>query len=126
MKKNILLEKTFAFSLRIIKLYRFMNAKKDFALANQIIRSGTSIGANVEEAMGASSYQDFKVKIEIAYKEARETSYWLRLFKDSEILEARLADSLHSDCEELLKLIGTILNTVKRNLSLKNNPIPNS
>ena len=79
----------------------------------QILHSGTSIGANVEEAVGGASRKDFINKMQIAYKEARETRYWLRLLNDSEILEEKLADSFVKDCEELLRILTTIFNSSK-------------
>lgn len=87
--------------------------KVDLALCSQILRCGTSIGANVEEAIGGSSKKDFKYKLEIADKEARETKYWLRLLSDSEILDTKLSVSLITDCDELLKILTAILNTLK-------------
>jgi four helix bundle protein len=112
--------KSYAFALRIVKLYRYLcDEKKEFVLSKQIVRSGASIGANVEEAIGGQSNKDFLSKMSIAYKEARETHYWLRLLRDSEILEAAHAESVIEDCEELLKLSGSIIRTTK-------SKIPNS
>ena len=79
----------------------------------QFLKSGTSIGANVEEAEGAQSHKDFIHKIGIAYKEARETDYWLRILKDSELLEVKLATSFIKDVEELKKILASILKTSK-------------
>src|SRR5215218_9592702 len=94
-ENNVILEKTFQFGLRIIKLHLYLKQKRiDRVLSVQLLRSGTSIGANTEEAMGGSSKKDFKQKLRIAYREARETSYWLRLFKESDLLESKLAESL--------------------------------
>lgn len=105
-QENIILTKSYNFGLRILKLYLHLKKKKvDNGLCSQLLRSGTSIGANVEEAVGASSRKDFINKIQISYKEARETRYWLRLLNDSEILERKLADSFIKDCEELLKFL---------------------
>ncbi|WP_202630275.1 four helix bundle protein [Sediminibacterium roseum] len=112
---NAVKEKSYLFSLRIIKLYRHLRDKKEFQLANQVLRSGTSIGANVEEGLGGSSRKDFKAKLDIAYREARETNYWIRLLKDAGIIEQRLANSFQEQCEELLKLLSSILNTLKLN-----------
>jgi four helix bundle protein len=84
---------------------------RQFEISSQVLRSGTSIGANVEEAAGGSSRKDFINKMNIAYKEARESKYWLRLLKDSGIIEIKLAESLISDCEELLKILYTIIHT---------------
>ena len=114
MKNNLILEKSYCFSLRIIKLYKYLREQKEYALALQLLRCGTSIGANTEEAVGASSKKDFKSKFDIAYREARETKYWLRLLKDSDILESNLANSFITDCEELLRIIGAIQKTFKQ------------
>lgn len=115
---NPLQEKSYAFALRIIKLNQFLQKeKKEYTLSNQLLRSGTSIGANVEEAIGAQSDKDFYAKLSISYKEARETHYWLRLLRDSEILSSSQSISLINDCEELLKISGTILKTLKQKLS---------
>ena len=111
---NLIVEKSYAFALRIVKLYwHLVESKKEYRLSGQLLSSGTSIGANVEEAIGGSSRKDFKYKLEIAYREARETKYWLRLLRDSASIESRLAESLLKDCEELLKILGSILKTLK-------------
>lgn len=95
-------------------MYQFLKDKKqEFVLGKQILKSGTSIGANVEEAIGAQSDKDFFAKMSIAYKEARETHYWIRLLSDSGIIKTNGKDSLISDCEELLKIIGSIQKTMK-------------
>jgi four helix bundle protein len=113
--ENVILEKTFQFSLRVIKLFGHLKKNKiERELALQLLGSGTSIGANVEEAEGASSRKDFINKMQIAYKEARESKYWLRLFKESFLLEAKIADSFIKDCEEILRILITILNSSKR------------
>ena len=113
MKENIILTKTYDFALRIIKLYKYLNTEKnEYTLSKQILRSGTSIGANSEEAAGSISKKDFRAKFFIAYKEARETHYWLRLLKDSDFIEPNLADSLLADADEILKILGAILKTV--------------
>ncbi len=113
MKENLILTKTYNFALRIIKLYKFLSQeKKEYTLSKQILRCGTSIGANSEEAAGSISKKDFRAKFFIAYKEARETHYWLRLLKDSDFIEPSLADSLLADADEILKILGAILKTV--------------
>jgi four helix bundle protein len=76
-------------------------SKKEYILSKQVLRSGTSIGANVEEALGGQSKADFIAKLPIAYKEARETSYWLRLLKDTDYLTEKEFESIHADAEEL-------------------------
>jgi len=111
---NIIQQKSYAFALRIIKLYKYLcDNKKEFVLSKQILRSGTSIGANIEEAIGAQSEKDFYAKLSIAYKEARETHYWLRLLRDSELLNNEEESSMLDDCEELLKIIGSIQKSLK-------------
>lgn len=96
-------------------MYRFLiEEKKEFVLAKQILRSGTSIGANVEEAIGGQTERDFFAKMSIAYKEARETYYWLRLLRDSRIISEETATSMLADCDELLKLSGSIIKTLKQ------------
>ncbi|MDD9864016.1 MAG: four helix bundle protein [Gammaproteobacteria bacterium] len=114
---NPIQEKSYAFALRIVNLYRYLcDEKKEFVLSKQLVRSGTSIGANVEEAIGGQSYKDFLSKVSIAYKEARETHYWLRLLRDSGILEVQRANSIIADCDELLKLSGSIIRTTKQKI----------
>ena len=103
------MEKSFDFALRIVKLYQHLSdKKKEFVLSKQILRSGTSIGANFEEAHGAQSDLDFQAKISLAYKEARETSYWLRLLKASNYLTEKQFNSIYPDCEELIKITTSI------------------
>ena len=111
---NIIQEKSFAFAVRIVELNRYLSKeKKEFVLSNQVLRSGTSIGANIEEAIGGQSEKDFFAKLTIAYKEARETKYWLRLLNATSYLEENIADSLLNDVEELLRIIGSIQKTIK-------------
>lgn len=108
MKENLIQQKSYSFALRIIKLYSYLTEnKKEYVLSKQILRSGTSIGANVEEALGAQSKSDFIAKLSIAYKEARETSYWIRLLKEF--------NSIMADIEELLRIITKIQKTSKLN-----------
>ncbi len=117
---SLALEKSFAFALRIIKLYQHLSdKKKEFVLSKQILRAGTSIGANLEESRGAQSSSDFQAKISIAYKEARETSYWLRLLYASKYLTERQFNSLHSDCENLIRILGATQFTMKNKIQNK-------
>ena len=112
--ENVILEKSFKFGLRILKLYIHLRKKKvEIGLCSQILDSGTSIGANVEEAVGGSSRKDFINKLQIAYKESRETRYWLRLLKEGEILEKKLADSFLKDCDEIIAILTAVLNSSK-------------
>ena len=111
---SLAMEKSFSFALRIVRLYQHLaDKKKEFVLSKQILRSGTSIGANLEESRGAQSASDFQAKISIAYKEARETSYWLRLLHASKYLTERQFNSLHADCEELIRILSATQLTMK-------------
>ena len=91
--------------------------KRELVLSKQILKSGTSIGANIEEAVGGQSKRDFFMKITIAYKEARETKYWLRLLKDSDFLDKECALKMISKVDELLRIIGSIQKTTKSKLN---------
>ncbi|MCK9477802.1 MAG: four helix bundle protein [Candidatus Muirbacterium halophilum] len=118
-KYNIVAEKSYAFAIRIVKLYKYLQEeKREHTLSKQILRSGTSIGANIEEAIGAQSDKDFLSKVSIAYKECRETEYWLRLLKDTEYLKESHFESIHPDCIELLKIISSIIISIKQKLGI--------
>ena len=116
-KGNPAADKAFAFALRIVKLHRHLSdRKKEFVLSKQVLRSGTSIGANLEESLGAQSPSDFQAKISIAYKEALETSYWLRLLRASKYITEKQFDSIHADCGELIKILGATQLTMRKKL----------
>lgn len=118
MRDNILGEKSYKFALRMIKLYKFMvDEHKEFVLSKQVFCSGTLIGANIEESVHAQSKTDFIHKLSIAQKEASETSYWIKLLRDSDYLNNKLAESLFNDCEEIQKLLTSSIKTAKSNLS---------
>src|SRR4051812_38135609 len=103
---DVLKEKSYRFALRIVKLSRHLTTEqREFVLSKQVLRSGTSIGANIEESKQAQSKVDFIHKMSIANKEAFETNYWLRLLRDSELIKPAIAESLISDCEELQKIL---------------------
>ena len=109
MKENLVKDKSYAFAIRIVKLYKYLcEEKKEFILSKQVLRSGTSIGANIEEAIGGQSEKDFYSKLTIAYKETRETHYWIRLLTDTEYLTKEQSDSILNDINELLKIVGSI------------------
>ena len=113
-KENVIVEKSYQFGLRIVKLYIFLRKNKvERELLIQLLKSGISIGANIEEAEGAQSNADFIHKLGIAYKEARESHYWLRLLKDGGLLENKLADSFIKDADELKRILAAILKTTK-------------
>jgi four helix bundle protein len=118
MKENILKTKSYEFALRIIKLYRELSfEKKEFVLSKQILRSGTSIGANIEEANQAESKKDFIHKLGIAQKEANETHYWIRLLSDSDLIKHKESEQMKNDCEEIIRLITSSIKTAKSNLN---------
>ena len=111
---NVILHKSYAFAVRIVKLSQFLVSEKHaYQLADQIRRSGTSVGANVEEAVGGQSRKDFFAKCSIAYKEARETHYWLWLLRDTSYISPEQATSLLYDCEEIRKILSAILKSSK-------------
>ncbi len=112
--KNVILDKTYKFALRIVKLYKYLcEEKKEYVLSKQVLRSGTSIGANSEEGSAGQSKADFISKFSIALKEAKETHYWIRLFRDSDLLELKLAESLIKDCDEIIAIITSILKSAR-------------
>lgn len=118
MKNNIVKEKSYDFAIKIVKLYKYLcEDKKEFVLSKQLLRSGTSIGVNIEEAIGGQSKKDFFAKLTIAYKETRETHYWIRLLTDTDYLTKEQSESLLNDVEELLRIIGSIQKTMKARLN---------
>jgi four helix bundle protein len=113
---NILAPKSYKFALRCIDLYKWLIVdKKEFVLSKQVLRSGTSIGALIKEAAHAQSRNDFISKMNIALKEANETEYWLMLLHDSQYLQETAFTSLHKDCDELIRLLVSIVKTSKEN-----------
>lgn len=120
MKDSVAHVKAKAFAVRIVKFTRFLeNEKREFTLSKQILRSGTSIGANLHECINAQSKADFISKLQIALKEANETEYWLELFFESEMIDRQMFDSLHSDLNELISLLVSSIKTAKDNLNKK-------
>lgn len=112
---NITQNKSFDFAVRIVNLYKhILKEKNEFVLSKQILRSGTSIGANVSEALQAQSKKDFESKMSIALKEANETEYWLRLLKATDYLTENEYTSVYNDCVELEKLLTSIIKTSKK------------
>ncbi len=104
-------DKTYEFALDIIRLYVELRKQKEFVLSKQLLRSGTSIGANVEEAIGAQTRKDFTAKMSIASKEARETNYWLRLFRDSELCARIDFSNLIKESDEIIRILTAIVKT---------------
>ena len=113
-KENIILDRTFDFALRIIYLYSLMTEQKEYVLSKQILRSGTSIGANVEEASAGYSKKDFAAKMSIASKEARETRYWLRLIDKSQIAKVDVKEYL-VEIEHIVNILTAIVKTSQGN-----------
>ena len=112
-KDNIIIQKSYAFALQIIQLYKLLIEKKEFVLSKQILRSGTSVGANIHEAVASESKKDFIHKLGIAVKEARETSYWLNLLKDSEYITSDEFNKLSNSCDEIIRILNSIILTTK-------------
>ncbi len=126
-KENIILNKTYQFAVRIVKLNKYLsNSTNQYDIARQVLRSGTSVGANTEEAIGAESKKDFIHKISISYKEARETKYWLRLLRDAEVLESKMVESLLIEIEEILAILGKIKITSSKSIRKKHWSLNNS
>ena len=116
-KSNIIRDRSYKFALMIIQLYKDLHANKEYVLSRQLLRSGTSIGANVEEATAAQSKKDFISKMSIASKEARETRYWLRLLKDSNICSRINYIEAINESDELIKILTAIVKTSQKNLA---------
>lgn len=116
MRDNVILNKSFLFAVRIVKFSKYLNSKNEFVLSKQILRSGTSVGANIREAHNGESDKDFIHKLSIAQKEADETLYWLELFKESDIITIEEFNSLSVDIIEILKLLKSIILSTKKRL----------
>lgn len=117
MKDNLIAEKSFAFAVRIVNLYKHLaEDKKEFILSKQVLRCGTSIGANISEAEKAQSDADFYAKLTIALKEANETLYWLRLMKATDYLTEKEFLSMEADAKELVAILVSITKTLKSKL----------
>jgi len=113
---NPLVEKTIDFAVRIVKCFQYLqNEKKEFVMSKQLLRSGTSIGANVHEAIYGQSKADFSSKLNISLKEASETSYWLIILSRTQYLDEKLYISLKKDLDEIIKIIIASLKTIRKN-----------
>ncbi len=118
MKENVVKIKTFAFAVRVVKLYKFLcETRKEFILSKQLLRSGTSVGAMIREAGHAETKNDFKHKMGIAQKEINESIYWLELLKETDYLTQEQFESIHADAIEIIKLITSILKSIKADIS---------
>ncbi|MBE6785312.1 MAG: four helix bundle protein [Ruminococcaceae bacterium] len=112
--ENIIENKSFKFAVRIVNLYKYLTAdKKEFILSKQLLRSGTSIGANVAEGQKAQSKPDFYTKMSIALKEANETFYWLRLLKETDFLTVKEFEDISADADEIISILTTICKNTK-------------
>lgn len=115
-RDNPLADKSFSFAVRIVKLYKYLcDNKKEFVLSKQLLRSGTSIGANISESQDAQSSNDFISKLSISLKEARESKYWIELLKEIDYLTILETNSILSDLDEIIKLLVSIIKTTKAN-----------
>lgn len=113
--ENIIVDKSKAFAIRIIKLYKYLcDEKKEFVLSKQLLRSGTSIGANIKEAIRGQSKADFYAKMNISLKEASETEYWLELLHESDFITKEQFESIYNDCQEIIKILVSITKTQKQ------------
>ncbi|HNF29357.1 MAG TPA: four helix bundle protein [Chitinophagaceae bacterium] len=111
---SIIQQKSYAFALAVIALYKnLVTDKKEFVLSKQVLRSGTSIGANIQEAVASQSKRDFIHKLSISLKEARETQYWLNLLKDSSYIPESEFNNLNNSCDEVKKILTSIILTTK-------------
>ena len=117
MRKNIVLEKSFDFAIRVINLYKILISRNEFVISKQILRAGTSIGANIREAHNGESDKDFIHKLSIAQKECDETRYWLELLEKTNFISKTEFDSIYSDATELLKLIKSIIISTKKRIN---------
>ena len=115
MQKSIIKEKSYSFALRVIELYRILLKQNEYILSKQLLRSATSIGANVEEALAGQSKADFLSKMSIASKEARESNYWLRLLRDSQTISQSEVDPLLKESEVIVNMLTSIVKTTGAN-----------
>jgi len=115
MVENIIVTKTYSFAVRIVKFcFEMQDKKKEYVISRQLLKSGTSIGANIEESQGAISKAEFISKVQISLKEAKETKYWLRLIKDAEVYQNQFSEQLLKDCNEIIVIITSILKSSKK------------
>ncbi|KGO14567.1 hypothetical protein NZ45_06615 [Clostridium botulinum] len=119
MMNSVAYDKAFSFALDIIELYKYLTFKKrEYVLSKQILRSGTSIGANIKEDINGQSKKDFLSKMSIALKEAEETEYWIELLKHSNYIDDKTSSLLLENCKEIIKILVTTIKTTKINLKL--------
>jgi four helix bundle protein len=115
MNNGPLVEKSYAFAVRVVNAYKYLvKEHNEYVLSKQLLRCGTSIGANITEAQGGISKADFSAKLSISYKEALETKYWLNLLKDTDFFDDKMFSSIHDDADELCKLLFTAIKSSRR------------
>lgn len=119
MKRSVVQEKSYHFALKIIELCGMLRKSKEFELSGQLFRSGTSIGANIEEAMAGQTKRDFTAKMAIASKEARESNYWLRLLRDSGLYASDDLTGLINESEDLIRILTSIVKTSQKQDNVK-------
>ena len=114
-KESIVAQKSYQFAVRVVKLHMHICKKEKyvFSMSSQLLRSSTSIGVNVEEALGGHSRRDFSAKMSIAYKEAREAKYWIRLLIECDIIEIKLGASFIKDIDEIIRILASIVKSTK-------------
>ena len=117
MNENVIGEKSKAFAIRIVNIYKYLcDSQKEYVMSKQLLRCGTSIGANVAEGIHAISKKEFIAKLNISLKEAYETEYWLDLLRETEYINDSQYQSINTDCTELIRLLTAIIKTAKKNL----------
>ena len=119
MKENVVKDKSMLFAIRIVNLYKLLCEKKEYVMSRQVLKAGTSIGANLTEAECAISKKDFLAKVYIAFKECAETGYWLELLLKTGFLSEKEFESINGDREEIHKLLTTITKTTRKKLEMK-------
>ena len=119
MRDNVIEKKSFVFAIEIIKLYKVLREnKKEYVLSKQVLRSGTSIGANIKEAVRGQSKKDFVSKMNIALKEANETEYWLELLLETNYIDEKKYHKILSDCKEICRILNSIVKTSRESLNM--------
>lgn len=116
MKESIIAEKSYQFAVRVVKLHLFICKKERYvySLSCQLLRSATSIGANIEEALGGHTRKEFSAKMSIAYKEAREAGYWIRLLSECGVIESKMSSSFLKDIYVIIKILASIVKSTKQ------------
>ncbi|UZW16007.1 four helix bundle protein [Clostridium pasteurianum] len=119
MKESLIYNKAFEFAIKIVKLYKYLcKERSEYTLSKQVLRSGTSIGANIKEGLYAQSKRDFLSKFSIALKECSETMYWLELLNATEYIDSKISKELIDNCSEINKILASIVKTTKQSLNI--------